>query len=211
MSGFNPRAFRVWGEFSVLKRTKLWECDRELVDQILAGSPEHFDLLYEAYFTRVYAFALKRLGDAGEAEDVTQEVFITLLDALESFEGQSTLLVWIFGITRNKVNRRFRRSRPTVDLLEGDTEFHPEALRTEATAGAVAEARQLLASCEAIFQNELSPVQRRIFELKHASQMSIREISRVIGRSEDAVKAQLYRIRKLMTERTPGLEAWLEA
>ena len=51
---------------------KAWPSDRELVDQILAGSREHFDLLYEAYFPRVYRFALKRLSDPGEAEDVPQ-------------------------------------------------------------------------------------------------------------------------------------------
>ncbi len=64
-----------------MNNLKTWKSDRELVDQILAGSPEHFDLLYEAYFPRVYRFALKRLRDVGEAEDVTQEVFMTLLSA----------------------------------------------------------------------------------------------------------------------------------
>jgi len=48
-----------------------WASDRELVDQILSGSLEHFEQLYEAYFPRVFRFALKRLNDAGEAEDVT--------------------------------------------------------------------------------------------------------------------------------------------
>ena len=80
-------------------RKTAWASDRELVDQILAGSREHFELLYDAYFGRVYGFALKRLGDPGEAEDVTQEVFMTLLDALASFQGQSSLLVWIFAVS----------------------------------------------------------------------------------------------------------------
>ncbi len=78
--------------------TKGWSSDRELVDEILGGSTEHFDLLYEAYFPRVYRFALKRLSDRAEAEDVTQDVFMTLLKALPSYGGRCTLLVWIFGI-----------------------------------------------------------------------------------------------------------------
>jgi RNA polymerase sigma-70 factor (ECF subfamily) len=86
-----------------------WEDDREIVRLILGGSREHFDKLYDAYFPRVYRFALKRLRDPGEAEDVTQEVFVTVFRALHTFQGDSSLLVWIFGITRNKVNRRFRR------------------------------------------------------------------------------------------------------
>ena len=75
-----------------------WSSDQELVDEILGGSPEHFDLLYESYFPRVFRFALKRLGDPAEAEDVTQDVFMILLKALPSYQGQSSLLVWIFGI-----------------------------------------------------------------------------------------------------------------
>ena len=101
-----------------MRNSKAWESDGELVHQILAGSAEHFDLLYEAYFPRVYRFALKRLRDTGEAEDVTQEVFMTLLSALPSYKGESALIVWIFGITRNKVNRRFRGLRPRFESID---------------------------------------------------------------------------------------------
>ena len=44
-------------------------------------------MLYDAYFPRVYRFALKRLRDAGEAEDVTQEVFVTVFRALRTFRA----------------------------------------------------------------------------------------------------------------------------
>ena len=115
---------------------KTWASDRELVDQILSGSQSDFNQLYDAYFNRVYRFALKRLRDKAEAEDVAQEVFMTLLTALPSYQGQSSLLVWIFGITRNKVNRRFRRPRlllasacPQVSVLAriaSTSPFRPE-------------------------------------------------------------------------------------
>ena len=101
------------------KRTKKpWPSDRQLVEDILGGNRESFDLLYECYLPRVYRFALKRLRDPGEAEDVAQDVFITLLSALESYKGESSLLVWIFGITRNTVNRRFRKPRPRLESLD---------------------------------------------------------------------------------------------
>src|SRR5262245_21947687 len=104
----------------VAHREEPWSDDADLVAHILRGSTAHFDMLYEAYFSRVYRFALKRLRDPAEAEDVTQEVFFTVFNALPSFQGNSSLLVWIFGITRNTVNRRFRRARPTIESLDGD-------------------------------------------------------------------------------------------
>ena len=66
-----------------------WSSDDELVAKILGGDVEAFDLLYETYFPRVYRFALKRLRDPGEAEDVTQEVFLTVFHALKNYRGES--------------------------------------------------------------------------------------------------------------------------
>ena len=102
-----------------------WTSDAELVTRILEGSQEHFELLYTTYFPRVFRFAMKRLGDRREAEDVTQEVFFTVFNGIDRFEGKSSLLVWIFGITRNTVNRRFRKSRPRLESLDGTPHLGP--------------------------------------------------------------------------------------
>ncbi len=184
---------------------KSWSSDREFVDQILAGSREDFDLLYETYFPRVYGFALKRLRDPGEAEDVAQEVFLTLIKALASFQGESSLLVWIFGITRNMVNRRFRRPRPRLESLDEGLEVIGEEPAIDYTV----DARRMLVRCEEIIEHELTPVQRRIFHLKHLRRQSVATIATALGKSEDAVKAHLYRMRRVISEGTPGLDTLL--
>lgn len=188
---------------------KSWDSDRELVDQILAGDRESFDLLYETYFPRVYRFALKRLGDSGEAEDVAQEVFMTLMTALGSYKGESALLVWIFGVTRNKVNRRFRRPRPRLEPLEEGGALDLQAFAPP-TDEAV-DARRVLGRCEQVIANDLTPLQRRIFHLKHLRQQPIRVIATALGKSEDAVKANLYRMRRAISAGTPGLEGLLRS
>ena len=187
---------------------KQWDSDAELIAEILGGSEEHFELLYNAYFHRVYGFALKRLKDPGEAEDVTQEVFLSLISALESFEGQSSLLVWIFGVTRNKVNRRFRRARPVVESISDETT--PELAGETVPNDIALDAKRMLVQCEQIIENELSPIQRRIFHLKHLRRLSVRAIAEALGKSEDAIKAQLYRIRRTIADGTPGLEVLLK-
>jgi RNA polymerase sigma-70 factor (ECF subfamily) len=186
------------------RNSKPWPCDRELVDEIVGGSREHFDMLYECYFPRVYRFALKRLRDPGEAEDVAQDVFMTLLSALPSYQGQSSLLVWIFGITRNTVNRRFRRPRPRLEPLEEGGAL--DVAGREAPADQSVEARRMLGRCEEIIERELTPLQRRIFHLKHLRRQPIRKIADVLGKSEDAVKANLYRMRRAIADGTPGLD-----
>ncbi len=187
---------------------KPWSSDEDLIEQILSGSKEAFELLYDTYFPRVYRFALKRLGDPGEAEDVTQEVFFTVFNALQSFQGNSALLVWIFGITRNTVNRRFRRPRPRLESLD-QADAHEAAAGSAPTDHAV-DARRLLMRCEEVIERELTPLQRRIFHLKHLRRQSIRTIAQALGKSEDAIKANLYRMRKAIAESAPGLEQLLQ-
>lgn len=183
-----------------------WSSDLELVEQILAGSRDHFDLLYESYFPRVFRFALKRLGDRGEAEDVTQEVFVTVFRSLGSWAGSSSLLVWIFGITRNKVNRRFRGHRPRFETLDDGA---GELAGDETPTDRAVDARRMLGRCEFVIENDLTELQRRIFRLKHVGRQPIRAIADVLGKSEDAVKANLYRMRRALEDGVPGLESML--
>jgi RNA polymerase sigma-70 factor (ECF subfamily) len=189
------------------RQKKSWESDAELVDEILGGSVEHFNLLYDAYFPRVYRFALKRLRDPGEAEDVAQEVFLTVFSALPSYRGVSSLLVWIFGITRNTVNRRFRKARPWTESIDGEAADRI-SIETPPIDQTV-DARRVLKTCESIIEKELTPLQRRIFHLKHLRRQSIRSIATALGKSEDAIKANLYRMRRCIADAVPELEAIL--
>jgi RNA polymerase sigma-70 factor (ECF subfamily) len=186
--------------------TEPWSDDRKLVESILAGNREDFELLYNTYFPRVYRFALKRLGDPGEAEDVTQDVFMAVFRALGSYQGDSTLLVWIFGVTRNTVNRRFRRRRARLETLDDQAS---QVAADDSPADSAADARRILVRCEAVIENDLTPLQRRIFHLKHLRRQSIRSIADSLGKSEDAVKANLYRMRQALLDGAPGLESLL--
>jgi RNA polymerase sigma-70 factor (ECF subfamily) len=191
------------------KRQTVAAREKELIAHILQGSRSHFEELYQSYFPRVYRFALKRLRDPAEAEDVTQEVFETVFYNLASFRGESTLLVWIFGITRNKVNRRFRGKRPRLESIDENlTEVIAAHLPT---ADRAVDARRMLDRCGTVLNEHLTPLQRRIFHLKHLRRQPIRAIAQALGKSEDAIKANLYRMRRALAEGSPGLEAFLNS
>lgn len=185
------------------------ERERELIRHILEGSRSHFEELYRDYSPRVYRFALKRLRDTAEAEDVTQEVFETVFYNLASFRGESALLVWIFGITRNKVNRRFRGKRPPIESLD-DGAADVVAANLPGTERAI-DARRILDRCGEMITEDLTPLQRRIFHLKHLRRQPIRAIAETLGKSEDAIKANLYRMRRALADGAPGLEGFLNS
>ncbi len=82
--------------------------DQETVRRVLAGEQDAFSEVYNAYFRRIYAFTLRRVGDPVEAEDLTQETFVQLYRSLDSYEGRSSLLTWTFGIAQIVCSRYFR-------------------------------------------------------------------------------------------------------
>ncbi|MCH2186335.1 RNA polymerase sigma factor [Myxococcota bacterium] len=84
--------------------------DAELVAGIKAGSEPHFNALYERYFSRVYAFAHSRMRSHSDAEEVSQETFVSVLTSIEKYRGQASLLSWIFGIAKNLSNNLIRKS-----------------------------------------------------------------------------------------------------
>jgi len=178
----------------------LKEADRVLVEAIKGGDVEAFDELYSSYLKRIHNFALSKLGNVAEAEDVTQEVFAAVFSCLDRFEGKSDLVVWIYGITRNILNNRLRR-RAGVRMVPIDdipSELTPVDIGPEREAVA----REDLRRVEAVI-GELPRDQRKILELRHAKRLAIRKIAEMMDRSEDAVKSSLYRTRQTLKSRLP--------
>jgi len=179
--------------------------DHELVRGILASNEGCFEVVYERYRRRIYAFALKRLGDAVEAEDVTQDVFLQVHRSLGSYQGRSALLVWMFGIARNQVCRRFRRK--TLALVPLDDVDALELASRACPPDRQADAVRVLRRCIHVAERELSADQRNAFYLKHSENRSTRSIAEQLGKSTTAVKINLFRSRKTLVRYMPNVAA----
>lgn len=91
--------------------------DGVLVRRMMAGDEESFTLLYRRKHPAIYRFALHMSGNVAVAEDVTQEVFMTLIRDAKRFDpALGTLSGFLFGITRNHLRRRWDQERGSVPL-----------------------------------------------------------------------------------------------
>jgi len=176
--------------------------DEVLVEQVLSGSPEAFDQLYQRYIKRVYAFVDKRLRNRADTEETVQEVFIAVFNALKSFRGESAFAAWVLGIARRTVANRFKRKRhPTVPLTTeqepGVVELVVPNLARGATPLEDYEARETLERLHTAAEG-LSDEQRQLFQLHHLEHHSISDIATRLDKSEDSVKSNLYRARKVL-------------
>jgi RNA polymerase sigma-70 factor (ECF subfamily) len=173
------------------------EQDRGLATRVAAGDAGAFDVLHGLYRERVYAFALKRLRDAAEADDVCQDVFLQIFRCIGSYEGRSSLLTWMFGITHHQICRRYRRRNLATYSLDA-----PEA--AEVSAETVGQDRQVdavraLESCGRVLETKVTAAQREVFALRYGRGYSTRAIADELGRSRQAVKISLFRTRRTLS------------
>jgi RNA polymerase sigma-70 factor (ECF subfamily) len=111
---FLPRSLEVLteGNEGASNRADLMQTDEKLLEQALAGHESSFARLYRSRQSAVYRFALHMCGEAAVAEDVTQEVFLVLIENGRRYDpSRGTLLSFLYGIARNLVLRRIEKDR----------------------------------------------------------------------------------------------------
>jgi RNA polymerase sigma-70 factor (ECF subfamily) len=173
--------------------------DRELAQAILSGDADSFTRLHELYATRLYRFAVKRLGDATEAEDVVQDVFLEVHRCLASWEGRSALLTWMFGIAHHQLCRRFRRKTP-IEISLDQLEASPPVAR-DVPSDRRADAARILEVCADTLDEDVSSAQQEIFDLYYGGNRPTKAIAEELGKSNQAVKISLFRTRRAMEAR----------
>ena len=177
------------------------ESDEELVARVLAEDRDAFDALYDRYVKRVYGFVYKRLGNRPDSEEVVQEVFLSLFASLASFRGESSFASWVLGIARRTVANRFKKPRAiTVPLGLEDELGALESSTAEPPMTPLEhyEFLERIAQIDQNVQHNLNRNQQRLFRLHHLEHRSIAEIADQLGKTEDSIKSNLYRTRKLL-------------
>lgn len=157
----------------------------DLVAQAQQGNVQAFAQVYEQLFDRVLRYMLLRVGDQSEAEDLTQEVFVRIWEALPRYRPKGIpFLAWVFRIAHNLVVDRYRRIRGT-EPVPLETAFGL-AGTSDPAEGALAslDAQRLQAALA-----QLTELQRQVLLLRFGAGMSIQETARVLKKSEGAVKA----------------------
>jgi len=178
--------------------------DEQLILRVRSGEREAFDVLYARYIGRVYRFVENRLNNRADVEETTQEVFVNVFASLGSFRAEAPFAAWVLGVARHTIAGRFKKKQhPTVPLVT-DADGEVDSV----SAGAIHETTPLdyYELAERIRQleeatDELSAEQRELFQLHHLEHRPIAEVAAILDKSEDAVKSNLYRVRKLLLAR----------
>lgn len=164
--------------------------DYELLQRYLKGDARAMDVLVDRHAGRVYAFVLRFTGDASQAEDLTQEVWLRVLRSARGFEGRARFTTWLFTLARSVCFDHHRSHQRRSARLPAIAEPQLETLEAEAALPLERLADQELADHVLAAVSELPDAQREVFLLREEG-LSMQEIAEVQETSRDTVKSRM--------------------
>jgi len=162
--------------------------DDQLAQQVASGEQQALLHLYDRHAGRVYALALRMLGDPMSAEEITQDVFFKLWSRAHSYlASRGSFSTWLLSITRHAAIDRLRldRRRPSLDQEQDPDETWAE-LPDEESTSEEARWRALYFAVRALPRE-----QRQVIELAYYQGLSHSQIAEVLGWPVGTVKTRL--------------------
>jgi len=187
------------------------ESDVALMARVRNGDTDAFRVLIERHQRAVINTIYRAIGDAWEAEDLAQRVFLQVFRSAKRYQPTAKFTTWLFTITRNTIlNEHRRRRRHAAESLEALQSPRPgESGGWEATDQTAADPSQQVIErelqdkiMEAVQQ--LPEAQRTAVILCRYEGLSYEEIAQVLGCSVSATKSLLHRARLTLKEKLRG-------
>lgn len=169
--------------------------DKELVDASRQGDSSAFEELVRRKSGKVYGICYRVIGNAEDAKDISQLVFIKLWENLEKYDPTFTFDTWLYRMVQN-VAIDFLRSR---NSREATVNSNLRLVKTEESAdqGETLEHKEV----ENLFNEiseALSPKQKTIFVMNQMEDLQLAEIAKILGSSESTVRNHLFNARKTL-------------
>lgn len=183
--------------------------DEALMLAYRGGDADAFDLLYARHRGGLYRFLLRQCGAAAIAEELFQEVWMSVVRARRTYVAQARFATYLYRIAHNRLVDHFRRSvhRPSVAGESGNDEDDPvDALPADAREqpDAILHTKMQIERFQAVLA-ELPQEQREVFVMREEAGLSVEEIAAATGVNMETAKSRLrYAIAKLRR----GLEEW---
>lgn len=187
------------------------DLDLDLVERLRGGDTTALETLMDRYASRVYRLAYGITRNEADAEEVVQDVFLTLFQKIHTFEGRAALGSWIYRVATNAalIKRRGKRTEREVPLdsrlptFLADGHMAGEAAHLMADWSKTPEEELLSQETRAILHHAIDALPdqyRAVLILRDVEGLSNEEVAEVMDDSVAAVKSRVHRARMALRE-----------
>ena len=173
--------------------------EQEILSQCVKGNLDNFSLLYDAYVKKIYNFIYFRTHHKETAEDLTSDAFTKEMGHIRTFNPKTgSFSSWLYRIARNTIIDYYRTKKVYINI-EDVWDLH--------NAKDMASDVHIRISIEKVrtYLNRLSPQERNIILMRVWDQLSYKEISEILGKSEAACKMSYVRTMEKIRHHMPSM------
>ncbi len=187
------------------------EIEEALVRDLQAGNLDAYDKIAELYQKKIYALSFNLMRNQMDAQDVTQEVLLTLFRRINTFQGKSAFSSWVYRITLNAsyMKLRSKKKEPNVSIDELLPYFNGAGFQQEKIQDWSENTESLL------FTNETREVinkavgllpekEKVVFLLRDVEGLSTEKVGEILDLTIPAVKSRLHRARLFLRKKLSG-------
>ena len=185
--------------------------DLELVERLRGADSSALELLMERYSPRIYRVAFGITRNHAEAEEVVQDVFLTLFRKIDTFEGRAAIGTWLYRVAANAalIKRRGKRVELEVSLEDYLPAFRDDGHREGDRSWVLAdwsqtpESELLAGEAREILERAIEQLPehyRALLVLRDVEELSNEEVAEILGESLSSVKSRLHRARMALRE-----------
>ena len=170
-----------------------------LILDCLAGDQAAIETLVRQYETGVFRLALSIVGDAAEANEITQETFLAALRSLRSYQERKSFKAWLYTIALNQSRSHLRKRKARERLAALLT----SVFRVEAQKQVLPEEAIIQNEKEAVLWNSLNDLAERfrtVVVLRYFHELSISEISEILCVNEGTIHSRLHSAREKLKD-----------
>ncbi len=174
--------------------------DEEIVQRVLGGEREMFEVIMRRYNSRLYRVALAVLRNEGEAEDVVQDAYVRAYTHLRQFEGRAMFSTWLTRIAYHEALARAQRGNRYTSFDPVDPDNPPE-IQVELQSNNNPEKNAADKEMSILLENAILSLPdhyRTVLIMRDVQQMDTAETAACLGLSEENVKVRLHRARAIL-------------
>jgi RNA polymerase sigma-70 factor (ECF subfamily) len=171
--------------------------DRELVETIRRGDNDAFEQLVRRKTTKVYSLCYRIIGNAEDAKDISQLVFIKLWENLDKYDPHFAFDTWLYRMVTNVAIDFLRNKQSRENAVNSNLRLVKTS--SDAEQGVVVQRKEIENVFNAV-ATVLSPKQKTIFVMREMDDLPSSEIAKILGCRESTVRNHLFNARKLMQQ-----------